>query len=59
MSHICVVCVLVIQLCPTLCDPRVYNSPGSFVRGILQARILEWVTFLSPGNLPPYLKSHI
>ena len=37
---VCVyMCVLVAQSCPTLCDP-----PGSSVRGILQARILEWVT---------------
>ena len=25
---------------------------GSFVRGILQARILEWVSFPFPGDLP-------
>ena len=36
-------CVLVIQLCPTLCDPMDYSPPGSSVHGILQARILEWV----------------
>ena len=35
--------VLVIQLCPTLCDPMDFSPPGSFVYGILQARILEWV----------------
>ena len=29
-----------------------YSLPGSSVHGILQARILEWVTFLSPGDLP-------
>ena len=30
------------------------SLPGSSVHGILQARILEWVTqlFLSPGDLP-------
>ena len=32
--------VKVTQLCPTLCDPVDYT-----VHGILQARILEWVTF--------------
>ena len=32
--------VKVIQLCPTLCDLMDYT-----VRGILQARILEWVAF--------------
>ena len=38
------VCVLVAQSRPTLCDPRDCRSPGSSVHGILQARILEWVT---------------
>ena len=37
------VCVFVIQSCLTLCDPMDYSLPGSFVPGILQARILEWV----------------
>ena len=37
------VCVLVAQLCPTLCDPMDCSPPGSSVHGILQARILEWV----------------
>ena len=36
-------CVLVTQLCWTLCYPRDCGPPGSSVRGILQARILEWV----------------
>ena len=31
------------QLSPTLCDPMDCSPPGSFVRRILQARILEWV----------------
>ena len=26
-----------------LCDPMVCSPPGSSVRGIFQARILEWV----------------
>ena len=30
-------------LCLILCDPMVYNPPGSFVHGISQARIPEWV----------------
>ena len=34
--------VLVIQSCPTLCDPNC-GPPGSSVHGILQARILEWI----------------
>ena len=33
-----------LQLCPTLCDPRDGSPPGSPVPGILQARILEWVS---------------
>ena len=37
------------QLCPTLCDPVDYT-----VHGILQARILEWVTFsFSRGSSQP------
>ena len=37
------VCVLVAQLCPTLCNHMDYRLPGSSDHGILQARILEWV----------------
>ena len=33
--------------CPTPCDPRDYNLPGSSVHGIFQARILEWVAISS------------
>ena len=28
------------------------SPPGSFVHGIFQARILEWVAFPSPEDLP-------
>ena len=28
-----------------------YSPPGSSAHGIFQARILEWVAFLSPGDL--------
>ena len=35
--------VLVAQYCLTLCNLMDYNLPGSYVHGILQARILEWV----------------
>ena len=38
--------------CPTLCDPIDCSLPGSFVHGIFQTRILEWVAFPSPGDLP-------
>ena len=39
----CKVKVFVTQLCPTLCDPMDCSPPGSSVRGVLQARTLEWV----------------
>ena len=39
--------VKVAQSCPTLCNPMDYTVHGS-----LQARILEGVAFLSPGDLP-------
>ena len=35
--------VLVVQSCPTLCNPMNCSSPDFFVLGILQAKILEWV----------------
>ena len=40
------------QLCPALCDPMDCSLPGSFVPGISQASILEWVPFPPPGHLP-------
>ena len=43
---------LVTQSCLTLCDPMDCSSPGSSVRGISRARILEWLPFPSPGDLP-------
>ena len=45
-------CVLVVQLCPTLCDPMDCSLPGSSVCRILQARILEWVAVPFPEDLP-------
>ena len=33
------------QSCPTLCDPIDGSPPGSSIRGILQARTLEWVMY--------------
>ena len=35
------------QSCPTLCHPRDCSPPRPSVHGILQARILEWVTMPS------------
>ena len=48
------VCVrmLVAQSCPTLCHLMDCSLPGSSVHGISQAKILEWVAFPSPGDLP-------
>ena len=40
-------CVKSLPLCPTLCNPMGYSPPGSPVSGILQARILEWVSMPS------------
>ena len=36
-----------LQSCLTLCDPIDGSPPGSLVRGILQARTLEWVAIVS------------
>ena len=43
----CVCACLVFQLCLTLCNPLDCSLSGSFVHGILQARILEWVAMPS------------
>ena len=43
MSVLWLWCAKSLQLCPTLCNPMDCSPPGSFVHGILQARILEWV----------------
>ena len=40
-----------LQLCLTLHDPRDCSLPGSPIHGIHQARMLEWVTTPSPGDL--------
>ena len=39
--------VLIAQSGPSLCDPTDCSSPGSFVHGILPARILKWVIISS------------
>ena len=46
-----------LQSCPTLCNPMDCSLSGSSVYGIFQARVLEWLPFPSPGDLPdPGLK---
>ena len=48
------------QLCPTLYDPIDCILPGSSVRGILQARILEWgARPSSRGSSQPRDQTHI
>ena len=37
---------------PILREPTDCGPPGPAVHGILQARILEWVPFPFPGDLP-------
>ena len=47
-------CAKSLQLCLTLCDPRDSWLPSSSVRGIFQARILEWVAISSSrGSIWP------
>ena len=42
------------QSCLTVCDPMDHSLPGSFVHGILKARILEWVAIpFSSGTSQP------
>ena len=49
-----------LQLCLTLFDHMDYNPPGSFVHGILQARILEWVAISSSrGSFQPRDRTHV
>ena len=45
--------VKIAQSCLTLCDPMDCSLPGSSVRGILQARILEWVAVPSSRGILP------
>ena len=49
----------VAQSCLTLCSPMDCRLPGSFIHGIFQARVLEWVAisfsrgyYLPPKHLP-------
>ena len=46
--------LLITKLCPTLCNHMDRSPPGFFVHGILQARILEWVSIpFSRGSSQP------
>ena len=46
-AYMCISHAQLLQSHPTLCNPMDCNPPGSSVRGILQVRILEWVTMPS------------
>ena len=51
---------LVTQSFPALCNPMECSPPGSSVHGILQARILEWVTMPSSrGSSQPRDQAHV
>ena len=44
----------VAQSCPTLCDPMDCSLPGSYVHGIFQAMVLEWIAIsYSKGSSQP------
>ena len=47
MMYLTCMCAELLQLCPTLCDTMDHNLSDSSVHGILQARILGWVTMHS------------
>ena len=52
--------ILVAQSCLTLCDPVDCSLPGSSVRGIFEARILEWVAIpFSRGSSQPRNQTQI
>ena len=54
------VCAQLLQLCPIVCNPIGYSSPGSSVHGIFQVRILEQIaiSFSKGSSLPRKLNSH-
>ena len=47
---VCVCVRLVVQSCPTLCNPKNRSPPGSSVHEISKARILEWVAISSSSE---------
>ena len=49
--HACLYVKLLLS-CPTLCDPMDCSLPGSFVHGVLQARIWSGLPCPPPGNIP-------
>ena len=58
-TYLCL-CAKSLQLCPTLWDPMDCSPPGSFVHGILQARIVEWTPIpYSRGSSQPMGWTHV
>ena len=56
LIHWCVhaMCAELLHSYPPLCNPMDYSPPGSSIHGIVQARILEWVSFsFSRGSSRP------
>ena len=45
------ICVCVLSCVLFFFNPMDCSPPGTSVHGIFQAKILEWIAFLSPGDL--------
>ena len=52
MEYLLELKVLVLQSCPTLCNPMNCNLPGSSVHGFPRQEYWSELPFSSPGNLP-------
>ena len=51
---------LVVQSCPTLCDPMDCSLPASSIHGIFQVRVLEWGAIaFSRGSSQPKDRSRV
>ena len=54
------ICAKSLQSCLTICDPMDCSPPGSSVHGVLQARILEWISIsFSRGSSQPGDQTHV
>jgi len=49
----------VAQSCPTLSNPMDCSPPGSSIRGILQARVLEWGAIAFSNYLLEFAQTHV
>ena len=50
-NYMACACVLVSQVCPTLCDPMDCSLPGSSVHGIFQGKYWNGMSFPTQGLL--------